>query len=106
MSASDVVFFPMMWQAFLNFQSEQSGVVTAEDAAQIAKTTRASIYMWAERRCVKKFIHRGKVYIGMDSLRQLVLLRPLVLGHERERRRRFIANHRKRVVDSRKVLKM
>lgn len=82
------------WLDFVNFQMSQHGVVCAEDAAAIAKTTRASIYEWGKRRCVKTFIHRGKVYIGLDSLREFVSLRPLVLGDERIRRRRLYEKFR------------
>lgn len=84
------------FQAFVNFQLRHCGALMAEDAAEIAGVSRATIYTWAERGTVKSFVHRGKFFVGKQSLGDWLSVYGYVVEGEKRRRLRVAKRHKRR----------
>jgi len=67
-------------RAFVNFQADQYGAIPVADAAIWAKSTQPTIHKWARRGILKICVHRGKTYVGVDSLRDCIRVRVFFFG--------------------------
>jgi len=85
---------------FLGFQSDQRGAVPVEDAAIMGSVSGPTVRAWIRRGNVKSISHRGKVFVGVDSLKTWLMVYRQVRLSEAARRREVAARHRKRVLNN------
>jgi len=88
---------------FLEFQSLQRGILPLSSACNFSSCSKPTMLDWIERGVVKSFLHCGRHYVGVDSLRQWLQLRGLVVEAEGSRRKRVARRHQIREAENRKI---
>lgn len=70
---------------WLSFQKHECGVLTGPDASKFLNVPRTTLHEWKLARRVAFFERHGRVYYGMNSLRQWKAIRGCYLGHNASR---------------------